>query len=172
MIDPAALINRVRKTQRHLGKWARREGLEAYRLYDRDMSEFPLQIDRYRDWLHVQVLEKRRPLTDKELDAIRDRLATDLEIPVPQVVLKQRRRQRGLAQYEKLTSRTPSFTVEERGLRFEVNLGRYLDTGCFSTIAKPGTWYASALPAKPSLISLPIPAASPFTPQQGMPDAP
>ena len=131
MIDPAALINRVRKTQRHLGKWARREGLEAYRLYDRDMSEFPLQIDRYRDWLHVQVLEKRRPLTDDELGAIRDQLATDLEIPVPQVVLKQRRRQRGLAQYEKLASRTPSFTVEERGLRFEVNLGRYLDTGLF-----------------------------------------
>ncbi len=131
MIDPAALSNRVCKVQRHLGKWARREGLEAYRLYDRDMSEFPLQIDRYRDWLHVQVLEKRRPLADDELDAVRNRLAIDLEIPLPQVVLKQRRRQRGLAQYEKLASRTPSFTVEERGLRFEVNLGRYLDTGLF-----------------------------------------
>ena len=33
--------NRVLKNQRHLGKWARREGIEAYRLYDRDIPEFP-----------------------------------------------------------------------------------------------------------------------------------
>ena len=131
MIDLAALSNRVGKTQRHLSKWAHREGLEAYRLYDRDMPEFPLLIDRYRDWLHVQVLERRRPLAEEELDAIRARLATDLEIPLPQVILKHRRRQRGQEQYEKLASRTPSFTLEERGLRFEVNLGRYLDTGLF-----------------------------------------
>ncbi len=131
MIDPAALVNRVRKNQRHLAKWARREGIEAYRLYDRDMAEFPLQVDRYRDWLHVQVLEKRRPLGDDELGAVRERLAIALDIPRPQIVLKHRRRQRGLAQYEKLAARTPSFTVQERGLRFEVNLGRYLDTGLF-----------------------------------------
>ena len=131
MIDPAALSNRVCKTQRHIGKWARHEGLDAYRLYDRDMPEFPLMIDRYRDWLHVQVLERRRPLAEDELDAIRVCLATDLQIPLPQVVLKHRRRQRGLEQYEKMASRTPSFTIEERDLRFEVNLGRYLDTGLF-----------------------------------------
>lgn len=131
MIDPNALANRVLKNQRHLGKWARREDLEAFRLYDRDMPEFPLVIDRYGDWLHVQVLEKKRPLQDNEIAAIREHLSDTLEVPLTHVVIKLRRRQRGTDQYEKLAAQTPSFTVQERGLRFEVNLGRYLDTGLF-----------------------------------------
>ena len=131
MIDPGALYNRVFKAQRHLGKWARREDIEAFRLYDRDIPEFPLAIDRYADWLHVQVFEKKRALQPDEIDAIRGGLSQTLGIVLPQVVIKHRRRQRGLAQYEKLAARTPSFTVGERGLRFEVNLGSYLDTGLF-----------------------------------------
>jgi len=125
------LANRVLKNQRHLRKWARREDIEAYRLYDRDMPEFPLTVDRYRDWLHVQVFERRRPLTETDIGDIRERLAEALEIPRPQLVVKHRRRQRGLEQYQKLETPTPSFTVRERGLRFEVNMGRHLDTGLF-----------------------------------------
>lgn len=125
------LRNRVLKNQRHLAKWARREGIEAYRLYDRDIPEFPLAIDRYADWLHVQLFERKRPLALAELEAIRAELAAALALPPQQVVLKHRRRQRGTAQYERHAAATPSFTVAERGLRFEVNLGRYLDTGLF-----------------------------------------
>jgi 23S rRNA (cytosine1962-C5)-methyltransferase len=47
------------------------------------------------------------------------------------VVIKLRLRQRGKSQYERLVDDAPSFTVGERGLRFEVNLRRYLDTGLF-----------------------------------------
>ncbi|MCG6965936.1 MAG: class I SAM-dependent methyltransferase [Chromatiaceae bacterium] len=130
-MQPSALANRVLKNQRHLAKWARREGIEAYRLYDRDMPEFPLAIDRYADWLHVQVFEKKRPLGAAELEPIRNGLADTLEVPLAQVVIKHRRRQRGAEQYEKLAQRAPSFTVSERDLRFEVNLARYLDTGLF-----------------------------------------
>ena len=130
-IDTDALVNRVDKNRRHLARWAQREGLEAYRLYDRDMPEFPLAIDRYADWLHVQVFERRRPLTDPDLAAIRGALATGLDVPEPQVVIKLRLRQRGKSQYERLDDDAPSFTVAERGLRFEVNLRRYLDTGLF-----------------------------------------
>ena len=53
MTDPQALINRVAKNQRHLAKWARREGLEAYRLYDRDIPEIPLVLDWYDGRLHI-----------------------------------------------------------------------------------------------------------------------
>jgi len=128
---PEALGNRVLKNQRHLSKWAAREGLEAYRLYDRDMPEFPLAIDRYADWLHVQVFEKKRPLSSDELDTIGAHLAQALDIPPPQVVIKLRRRQRGADQYQRLAARAPSFSVAEHGLRFEVNLLHYLDTGLF-----------------------------------------
>ena len=89
------LANRVLKNQRHLRKWARREDIEAYRLYDRDMPEFPLAIDRYADWLHVQAFERRRMLADADLHAIREALADALGVPLPQVVIKLRRRQRG-----------------------------------------------------------------------------
>jgi len=129
--DPATLSNRVLKNQRHLAKWARREGIGAYRLYDRDMPEFPLAIDRYADWLHVQVYEKKRAPSDEALAAIRTDLGAALGVPLPQVVIKHRRRQRGAEQYQRRDARAPSFTVGERGLRFEVNLVRYLDTGLF-----------------------------------------
>ena len=131
MSDAEALLNRVRKNQRHLGKWARREGIEAYRVYDRDIPEFPLAIDRYGDWLHVQVFERRRALTTEQLDAVRVGLACTLDIPEQQLVIKHRRRQRGSEQYQKLGGDAPAFTVGERGLRFEVNLSAYLDTGLF-----------------------------------------
>jgi 23S rRNA (cytosine1962-C5)-methyltransferase len=121
------LINRVLKNSRHLRKWARREGLEAFRLYDRDIPELPYAIDRYGDWLHVQLFEKKRPLEEDPREA----LAAALEIPLAQVCLKHRQRQRGAEQYEKLSEDAPSFSVRERDLLFEVNMGRYLDTGLF-----------------------------------------
>jgi 23S rRNA (cytosine1962-C5)-methyltransferase len=131
MTDVAALLNRVAKNQRHLARWARREGLEAYRLYDRDMPEFPLAIDRYANWLHVQVFEQRRPLGDEAIAGIRHGLAETLDVDPDHVAVKQRRRQRGRSQYNRLDDVGPAFTVAERDQRFEVNLVRYLDTGLF-----------------------------------------
>ena len=125
------LANRLKKNARHLAKWARREGLEAYRLYDRDIPEFPYAIDRYGEWLHVQLFEGKRPFTDEDISAHLAVIADTLELPLARVVLKLRRRQRGTSQYEKLDLEGPSFTVTERGLKFEVNLHRYLDTGLF-----------------------------------------
>ncbi|AGA33782.1 hypothetical protein TVNIR_2122 [Thioalkalivibrio nitratireducens DSM 14787] len=46
--DIAALGNRLRKNARHWGRWARREDTECCRVYDRDLPDFPLQIDRDR----------------------------------------------------------------------------------------------------------------------------
>lgn len=41
--------NRVAKNEKALRRWARREGVTAYRLYDRDIPEIPLALDWYRD---------------------------------------------------------------------------------------------------------------------------
>ena len=127
----AALAHRLRKNARHLARWARREDLEAYRLYDRDIPEFPYAIDRYGDWLHVQLIEGKRPLTDADIASHVAAMGAALEVAPDQIALKLRRRQRGYAQYEKLADDGPSFTVRERGHRFEVNLLRYLDSGLF-----------------------------------------
>lgn len=129
--DTSALANRLKKNARHLERWARRGGLEAYRLYDRDIPEFPYAVDRYGDWLHVQLFDGKRALTDTERDAHLHAIAHALQCPRERTVLKHRRRQRGTAQYERLAGDAESFTVMEYGLRFEVNLQRYLDTGLF-----------------------------------------
>ncbi|MEQ8233473.1 MAG: class I SAM-dependent methyltransferase [Gammaproteobacteria bacterium] len=131
--DPALapLLNRLRKNARHLGRWARREGLEAWRVYDRDMPEFPYAVDRYGAWLHVQLFEGKRPFDDADIERHRQAIATALEVEPARCVLKLRRRQRGSSQYEKLDATGEPFVVTERGLRFEVNLAAYLDTGLF-----------------------------------------
>jgi len=130
-MNPHALLNRLDKNRRHLAKWARREHLEAYRLYDRDMPEFPLAIDLYGQALHVQVFERRRPFEEEQIERLSEALLQHFELQPQQLAIKTRRRQRGLAQYEKLAAGAPSFKVRERDYRFEVNLHRYLDTGLF-----------------------------------------
>ena len=129
--EASALAHRLRKNARHLAPWARREELEAYRLYDRDIPEFPYAIDRYGEWLHAQLFAGKRPITDADIAAHLKAMSAALEVPQDHIALKIRRRQRGYSQYEKLTDDGPSFTVRERGLRFEVNLLRYLDSGLF-----------------------------------------
>ena len=46
--------NRLRKNLRHLGKWARREGVTCYRVYDADLPEYAVAVDLYEAWAHVQ----------------------------------------------------------------------------------------------------------------------
>ena len=42
-----AFENRLARSARHWGRWARRRGYGAYRVYDRDVPEFPFAIDCY-----------------------------------------------------------------------------------------------------------------------------
>ncbi len=129
--EAAPLANRLRRNARHLARWARREDLSAYRLYDRDIPEFPYAIDCYGQWLHVQLFEGKRPLTDTQISSHLSAIGCALDVPDERIALKIRQRQRGSSQYEKLAADGPSFTVRERGLNFEVNLLRYLDSGLF-----------------------------------------
>lgn len=131
MSELGAFVNRLRKNARHWSKWARREGLEAYRIYDRDMPEFPYVIDRYGESLHVQLFVPRKPIGETTLADHMSAIATALDVSGDQLALKIRQRQRGSAQYERLNRDGPTFVVREGDLRFEVNLRRYLDTGLF-----------------------------------------
>lgn len=46
--------NRLRKNLKKLEKWARQEGIECYRLYDADLPEYNVAVDRYGDWAVIQ----------------------------------------------------------------------------------------------------------------------
>ena len=47
-------INRLGKNLKHQLKWAKRQNLVAWRIYDRDIPQFPFAIDVYGEHIHLQ----------------------------------------------------------------------------------------------------------------------
>jgi len=127
--------NRLQKNLKTLGKWARKEKIECYRVYDADMPEYALAVDLYRDWAHVQEYAAPKSI-DPEKAQIRllDALAAlpqALGIPTERIVIKRRERQTGKKQYERQNAEGRFMEVEEGGVKLLVNLTDYLDTGLF-----------------------------------------
>jgi len=135
MPDPTPFLNRLTKNLRHWSKWARRQGIECFRIYDRDLPEFPVAIDVYAGRPHVQAFETRWEADEATyeawVDAVRGTVAGLFEIPPAELAFKVRRRQKGTDQYEATGNPPAPFVVHEDGLKFEVDLHRYLDTGLF-----------------------------------------
>jgi 23S rRNA (guanine2445-N2)-methyltransferase / 23S rRNA (guanine2069-N7)-methyltransferase len=132
------LVNRLRKNLATLGRWARRQGIGCYRLYDADMPEYAVAVDLYHGAdLRVHVQEYAPPATvdpgaaARRLEQVMAVLPGLLEVPRAHLYLKVRRRQRPGAQYPRLGARGELFTVAEGPCRFLVNLTDYLDTGLF-----------------------------------------
>ena len=127
--------NRLQKNQRLLGKWARREQVTCYRVYDADMPEYAFAIDRYQDWVHVQEYAAPKSIDPQKAQTrLFDALAAipvALEVDPKKVVLKRRERQSGTRQYERQAEQGAFMEVAEAGVRLLVNLTDYLDTGLF-----------------------------------------
>ena len=127
--------NRVAKSEKALRRWVRSERIEAFRLYDRDIPEVPLALDRYGDSLllalYERPYEKDYELEEAWLELMREAAAEALGLDAAAVFMKKRRRQRGMEQYEKLGSESTERKIGEGGLSFIVNLSDYLDTGLF-----------------------------------------
>jgi 23S rRNA (guanine2445-N2)-methyltransferase / 23S rRNA (guanine2069-N7)-methyltransferase len=134
--------NRVEKNQKRIGRWAEREGVFCYRLYDADMPEYAFAIDVYRTvepeeetWLYVQ--EYAAP-PEIEAEAVRRRrrealaaLPEAVGVPIDRISLRTRRRMHRGDQYRKLGKDHKFHTVLEGGVRLLVNFDDYLDTGLF-----------------------------------------
>lgn len=128
------LLNRLDKNVERRKSWLSREGLDCYRVYDADLPDFNVVIDRYGDYLHIQEY-----LPPKQVDAqkarqrrhwIREYVPKHLGIPARNTVFKERFRQVGTTQY---TKRDEPFWIEasEYHLRFRLNLTTYTDVGLF-----------------------------------------
>ena len=144
-LEPAAEVfaNRLRKMARHTEKWARKAGVGCFRVYDADLPDYAVAIDVYtgagadesKRWVHVAEYAPPAEIDTRRASA---RLSDVLAI-VPEVLhveprdvfLKVRERQRGNAQYARVSRTGVAGTVSEGGLLFEVNLSDYLDTGLF-----------------------------------------
>ena len=127
--------NRLRKNLKKLEKWARQEGIECYRVYDADLPEYNVAVDRYGEWVVVQ--EYAPPKTvdaTKARQRLFDVIAATISvmgIPANRLVLKTRERQKGKNQYEKMSEKGEFMQVSEYNARLWVNLTDYLDTGLF-----------------------------------------
>jgi 23S rRNA (cytosine1962-C5)-methyltransferase len=128
--------NRLRKNARHYRKWARSQGLTCFRVYDRDIPEYPYAVDLYGDWVHLVEYPRRRALrtgtVEQQREEVLATVARVLEVPPEHIHVKTHTPQPwGQKQYERLGRGSQRLVVEEQGLKFWVNLGDYLDTGLF-----------------------------------------
>jgi 23S rRNA (guanine2445-N2)-methyltransferase / 23S rRNA (guanine2069-N7)-methyltransferase len=125
----------VRKNLRRLKGWLAATQPDCYRIYDADIPEYAVAVDRYADWVHVA--EYAPPawvdeaLARARLDDVRAALSAVLAVPPARIVLKTRRRQRGAGQYERLARENRFLEVREGPARLLVNLRDFLDTGLF-----------------------------------------
>jgi 23S rRNA (cytosine1962-C5)-methyltransferase len=110
-------------------------GVTCFRLYERDIPEYPCIADWYDGEAVVWLYDRKRDETQAQRDAFQARVLAEvgegLDLDPDRIFLKKRQRQRGLDQYERLDQRGAVRVVEEAGLKFEVNLSDYLDTGLF-----------------------------------------
>ena len=118
-----------------LDKWAKQQGIECYRLYDADLPEYNVAVDRYGSKVVVQEYAPPKTVDAQKarqrlFDVINATLAV-LELPSNQLILKTRERQKGKNQYEKLAQKGEFLLVEEYNAKLWVNLTDYLDTGLF-----------------------------------------
>ncbi|MBQ4359697.1 MAG: class I SAM-dependent methyltransferase [Proteobacteria bacterium] len=138
--------NRLKKRAQFLKKWADRQHITAYRVYDRDIPEIPLCVDLYgligNDGATVdryacmalfeRPYEKDPAEEELWLETMCEKAAQTLDIPKDHIFLKTRKRQKGSEQYVRTRTRDAvSGVVREGELEFGVNLSEYLDTGLF-----------------------------------------
>ncbi|MEK2647020.1 class I SAM-dependent methyltransferase [Bdellovibrio sp. BCCA] len=124
--------NRLEKNFKKLKSWSERHQIEAFRLYDRDIPEYPFIVDVYKD--HYVVYDKSDFIKDKDknhLPHVTEALKALFKTSEDCIVIKKRERQEGLKQYEKLDSKEQTFSVRESQALLKVNLYDYLDTGLF-----------------------------------------
>lgn len=128
-------VNRLRKNFKKIQKWADKEEISCFRIYDRDLPDYNLSVDFYGKWVHVQeyappgtvdpVLAKTR--LSHALQGVRDLFGVKRE----RIFIKTRRRQKGREQYQQRESSGKMFEVREGGCSFLVNFTDYIDTGLF-----------------------------------------
>ena len=128
-------INRLGKNLKHQLKWAKRQNLVAWRIYDRDIPQFPFAIDVYGEHIHLQEYDTGWLMQPEDyqqwLDEVCEAVQFVVGFPKENIHVKQRARQKGTAQYEKTGTNGNDFIVHENGRAFWVNLDKYLDTGLF-----------------------------------------
>jgi len=127
--------NRLKKNLKKMLKWANKEKIYCFRVYDRDLPEYNVSIDLYGKWVHVQEYAPPASVDRKNatsrfhlvLKCVREILG----IRADRVFIKTRERQRGKQQYQRKSTRKKMMEVREGCCSYLVNFTDYIDTGVF-----------------------------------------
>jgi 23S rRNA (guanine2445-N2)-methyltransferase / 23S rRNA (guanine2069-N7)-methyltransferase len=134
--DPINMfINRLTKNKKHIEKWAKRENISCYRIYDADLPEYSVAIDIYENYAHVQEYAPPKTIDPQKaqdrIESIMKVLPQVLNIPEENIAFKIRQKQTREKQYEKLGFDKKFVTITENSAKYLINLRDYLDTGLF-----------------------------------------
>lgn len=127
-------INRIRKNYRHIRKWAKRSATNCFRIYDREVPQYPVAIDFYAGRFCIHYFAPK--YDDPEADAA---FAAEVEAAIhaifgvaPNAIYwRKRSKEKETRQYEKRDVSQEFFIAYEYGVKFKINLLDYLDTGLF-----------------------------------------
>ena len=127
--------NRIEKNVKRLEPWAAKLRIEAYRIYERDIPDYPYIVDRYKDKFvvydrsidEIDSKEEKAAHFPELLQALTELFSAKPE----QIIVKRRARQKGENQYEKISESGRTETIREGDALFKINLYDYLDTGLF-----------------------------------------
>ena len=136
-MDSQAIKNRLQKNIKKLKTYIQKNGIEAYRIYNKDIPEYPYLIDVYGS--DAVIYEQGKKLGEED-EPIRIQHQKDIETAIKETLniepekqhFKIRQKQKGNEQYVPLAPGSHDyFIVNEPPFKFWVNLERYLDTGLF-----------------------------------------
>ena len=130
------VANRLRKNLKRLTPWLRREDVTCYRAYDADIPEYAAAIDVYEGRLHIAEYAPPKEIPEhKSAERFAQLVEGAQEVfeiaSTAEVAVKQRLRQRGRHQYQRLETTHERVVVREGSVKVLVNLHDYLDTGLF-----------------------------------------
>jgi len=134
--------NRLQKNLRHRRRWADRDGIDCFRLYDADLPDYAAAIDLYANaskpgekWVCIQEYEAPKKIdpgvVKRRTRELRTIVEAVLDIDDSRLFYKSRSRQRGDSQYEKLAEEKRFHVVTEGTCKLWVNFTDYVDTGLF-----------------------------------------
>lgn len=148
---------RLAKVYKQRKKWAAREGIDAYRLYDADLPDYALAIDLFTDiqgkrWVYASEYAAPKSIDPTKaycriLDALTI-VQEVCEVPDERIVFRVRSKAKGGSQYASPGSYAPTSekrsrldahkdshrktcVVQEGGLEFELDFSGTLDCGLF-----------------------------------------
>ncbi|MEG1493691.1 MAG: class I SAM-dependent methyltransferase [Gordonibacter sp.] len=134
---------RLRKVAKERRKWAKREGVTNYRVYDADLLDYAVAIDVYtgagaaegNTYLHIAEYAPPSSVdqakAERRFNDVLTLAPVVLGVRPDHVFSKTRRRDKGGSQYRDAGWRNYVTCVQEDGYLLEADLSGYLDTGLF-----------------------------------------